>query len=565
MWFLGAGVSRTAGIPSAMDIIWDLKRKYYCLQENQDLEKHKTNSNPIRQKIQTYLEGKGFPSLGSDEEYSFYFDLTFASDYASQQKYISELVNPSNLSLSIGQRVFAGLLDMSLIRIVFTTNFDNVIETAFSQITGKTLSAFHLEGSYAALDALNNEKFPIYAKVHGDFRYRSIKNLSLDLRSNDKSIQKCFIVASNRFGAIVSGYSGRDENVMEMFKLALNDSNPFPLGLYWLVPNKSSTSKTVQVFIELARSKGVNAYIVEVGTFDTILLKIWRQLPYKKENLDSKICTAKSLPVSIRLPEPSTKYPILRTNALAITNFPKTCLSVKCVPQISSSEFYKIIDNSRLNSIVCCYRDRILFWGDSDEVKLVLGKERVKEVETYSIENPIAEISSSGTIHSFYEQGLSRSILYGKPLLLRYRHRSGYIVIRSDVANDPLFQQLKQSLSYSDNQGIINGKVPYLPDTTWAEAISFNIENRGNSLWLLIEPDIWISPLSMRENARDFLRSRKLMRYNNRAYDLLNAWITILFGSIGGQEVSISCFPGLNYAPNFTVNTRTAFAGQLVK
>ena len=36
MWFLGAGTSRTAGLPTAGDITWDLKRKYYCAQENQD-------------------------------------------------------------------------------------------------------------------------------------------------------------------------------------------------------------------------------------------------------------------------------------------------------------------------------------------------------------------------------------------------------------------------------------------------------------------------------------------------------------------------------------------------
>jgi hypothetical protein len=40
MWFLGAGTSRTAGLPTATDIIWDLKHRYYCLHENQDLQSH---------------------------------------------------------------------------------------------------------------------------------------------------------------------------------------------------------------------------------------------------------------------------------------------------------------------------------------------------------------------------------------------------------------------------------------------------------------------------------------------------------------------------------------------
>src|SRR5438094_55916 len=84
MWFLGAGTSRTAGMPSAMDIIWDLKRRYYCLHENQDLQAHDVGNRAIRQKLQSYLDSKCFPVMGSSGEYSFYFDLTFGDDYSSQ-------------------------------------------------------------------------------------------------------------------------------------------------------------------------------------------------------------------------------------------------------------------------------------------------------------------------------------------------------------------------------------------------------------------------------------------------------------------------------------------------
>lgn len=88
MWFLGAGTSRTAGMPTATDITWDLKRRYYCLHENQDLQTHDINNRAIRRKIQDYLDSKGFPALRTPEEYSFYFDLTFGEDHLSQQRYI---------------------------------------------------------------------------------------------------------------------------------------------------------------------------------------------------------------------------------------------------------------------------------------------------------------------------------------------------------------------------------------------------------------------------------------------------------------------------------------------
>ncbi len=66
----GAGASRTAGMPTATDIIWDLKRRYYCLHENQDLQAHNVNNQIIRAKIQDYMASRGFPPLGSPDEYS---------------------------------------------------------------------------------------------------------------------------------------------------------------------------------------------------------------------------------------------------------------------------------------------------------------------------------------------------------------------------------------------------------------------------------------------------------------------------------------------------------------
>lgn len=38
-WFLGAGASRMSGLPTATDIIWDLKRRFYCREENQDVSR----------------------------------------------------------------------------------------------------------------------------------------------------------------------------------------------------------------------------------------------------------------------------------------------------------------------------------------------------------------------------------------------------------------------------------------------------------------------------------------------------------------------------------------------
>src|SRR4051812_3446398 len=69
-WFLGAGASRTAGLPTAIDIIWDMKRRYYCREENQDVSRQDIQNDAVKQRIQSFVESRGFPSLWSDAEYA---------------------------------------------------------------------------------------------------------------------------------------------------------------------------------------------------------------------------------------------------------------------------------------------------------------------------------------------------------------------------------------------------------------------------------------------------------------------------------------------------------------
>ena len=328
MWLLGAGTSRSSGLPTAIDLIWDLKRRYYCAKENQDLQAHRVTNPAIREKIQGYFDAMHCPRYCSPEEYSYYFELMFARDHRAQQSYIQDQMSPDKVTLTIGPRVLASLLALSRTRVVFTTNFDDVLESAYAAVSGQNLSPFHLEGSYAALDALNAERFPLYAKIHGDFRYKSMKNLLTALRSNDAEIQKCFISAAGRHGLVVAGYSGRDGNVMSMLLHSLGQPNPFPFGIWWTVPHLRNLPSPVVDLIEAAKDKGLEAHIVETATFDAMMYKIWRQIPDKREEFDVKVRSAPALSVSIPRPKPGTRYPVLRTNALQVIEAPSRCGSL---------------------------------------------------------------------------------------------------------------------------------------------------------------------------------------------------------------------------------------------
>lgn len=560
IWFLGAGTSRTAGMPTANDITWDLKRRYYCLKENQDIKSHDLNNKAVQSRIQNYCDSQGFPSLWSAEEYSFYFELTFGKNYAAQQKYLAEKLSPQKVSLNIGQRALAALIDLGLARMVFTTNFDKVLEAAFSTVAEKNLSPFHLEGSYVALEALNAEHFPIYCKLHGDFQYQSIKNLTADLLDNDKQIEKCFLAASNRFGMVVSGYSGRDTNVMAMFRSALEQSNPFPQGLFWTTTSLSTVSDEVRNLIAYAQKKDVKAEIIETGTFDVMLSKIWRQIPSRSDKLDAKVRTAKAKPVCIPRYQSQLKYPILRMNALHICDLPEVCGAIECDPVLGFGELREVIRSSQPDAIITC-TEKILFWGRSETVSNLFAANRIKSVSSYPLAEVIRSTPHSTVLHSFIENGLSEALCHGKPLILRKKGRSYFAVVDHEKIDNPHFDALKGAVGFKNTPGYIVGNIPGRTNMFWAEALEMKVEHRDGKWWLLVEPDIWVSPLSTREDVIDFLRYKRSKRYNVQAYKILDAWIQLLCGTVGkGETIFVSCYGNTNYPAQFGLNTRTAYS-----
>lgn len=91
---------------------------------------------------------------------------------------------------AVGNRVLGAMLSSGLSRIAFTTNFDSIVEKAVAEVSGNSLSAYPIEGSRSAVQALDNEEFPFYCKLHGDFRYDSVKNLAADLAAMPSSLRR---------------------------------------------------------------------------------------------------------------------------------------------------------------------------------------------------------------------------------------------------------------------------------------------------------------------------------------------------------------------------------------
>lgn len=559
MWLLGAGASRSSGLPTAADITWDIKLRIYCSQQNQDIQTHDVSNKAIQNRIQTYMDSQGFPPLWDGREYSFYFEKYFGSNYSAQQKYLRDALATEKIASTVGHRALAAMLQMGRSRLVFTTNFDEVVETAYAAIAGKSLSTFHIDGAYAAADALNADQFPLYVKLHGDFRYQSIKNLSSDLLENDQHLQKCFVAAAARFGVIVAGYSGRDENVMSMLRQAIDQNNAFPHGLFWTTPKLDSIAPNVRELIDYAHSKGIRSGIVQTGTFDEMLSKIWRQVPGKSGELDGKVRSAIAKPVSIPLPAAGGQFPVLRTNALRVTRYPKECSAIEHFGEIDIGDIRSKQFEAKPNCTLT-YTDRVLFWGDRAEIEKVMDPKGIRAVATFSLANLIATINASGHIKSFVEEAIAKALTTDNRLMLRKSGRTWFVVVNHECATDAIFQPLQLAVGYKGARGPIHGSVPRTRDMHWAEAVSLRLETRNDGLWILLRPDIWISPLKERQGATNFLREQKLKRWNARSYEVLSAWIGILLGKVGGALVEITAHPGSSSSATFELSTRTAYS-----
>ena len=75
-WFLGAGTSRAAGLMTASDIIWDLKKRYYCREENIALAARRGTRRRTGPEIDLAVESLGAEMGSGVDEDASYFGLS---------------------------------------------------------------------------------------------------------------------------------------------------------------------------------------------------------------------------------------------------------------------------------------------------------------------------------------------------------------------------------------------------------------------------------------------------------------------------------------------------------
>ena len=515
------------------------------------------------------MDSQGFPQLWAENEYTTYFKKIFGDDRERQRRYLRGILSEDNVALSVGNRVLGALLSGGMCRTVFTTNFDGVVEKAVAEVGATSLVAFHIEGSRAANNALNNEEYPLYCKLHGDFRYDSIKNLSADLEKQNKELSDCLVNASTRFGFIVAGYSGRDESVMSLFCAALQTSNPFPHGLFWMALKGSGLHPSVTSLLEAAKEKGVTAEVVEIETFDSLMLRLWRNIEGKPCELNKKVHKSALVDVNIPLPTVGQQHPLVRLNALPILSKPQECLSLTFKRLVEWDEVREV-ERASKQALVLTKSDVVCFWGKEETARQKFG-EAVKSVQIRTLPDDLRKPENL-QFKGFIEKALSYALARERPLLVRHRHGSMFLIVDKHCRDVGCLEQLRKIVGNTSGQvqGMFTTPTPEKPQAEqveWAEALRISVDQKGDRLWLLINPDIWIWPPYARADARDFLDKKRGDRMNNKCNALLNAWVKIIFDMDERySEIEVRPFPDGRDTenPRFRIGSRTAFSRRLI-
>lgn len=551
-WFLGSGASAAAGIPTAGNLIWQFKRTLFCSAQRTSIKSCEDLASPaVQHRLSNYFESLGtFRSEGSPEEYAAFFEATYpdASDRrAVLESYIT------GAKPSYGHLVLAALMELGKVRIVWTLNFDKLIEDAAVQMLGST-SKFvvsSLDSSEIALHALNEGRWPIVGKLHGDFQSRRLKNTSEELRTQDTAIRRALLESCKRYGLIVVGYSGRDESILKVLEEAIDGGNGYPAGLFWFQRTDSPLLPNVTALIERAKSAGVRAELLEIQTFDELFGDIVRQFNDISAEVAEKLNRHGSRLSEVLLAEPGKGWPVIRLNALPVTNWPTICRRIDCGVG-GTKEVREIVRTHKVAAIAARSKAGVLAFGSDAGLRGAFAPFDIKTFDCHSIE-PSRLYNESAELGLLRDaMGLALSANY--PLIVRRVHSTH--ILRPDLARAPAAKLGPLEACVGKLTGRITGT-----SVDWSEALTIKLDYRLNRLWVLMEPTVDFGKPSTREEqfaCANFVREKLATRYNRQWNALIDAWIGFLIED--RQEHQIHAFQindGID--ASFTFTRVTAF------
>lgn len=554
-WLFGAGTSVSAGLPSAYDLIWDFKRRIYCSEQGIALNRFSNLSDRgLRNQLQSYFDKSGnCPSKDAPQEYSYYFERAFPKAI-DRKEYLDILL--SGMQLSYGHKVIGLLMKKGYINYIFTTNFDKAFENTAVQVFQNTENWYKtdLDSADIGLKLFQASKVPLIIKMHGDYLSEKLKNITEELQYQDSKLRHILTTTSYTNGIGMMGYSGRDESIMEALHSALDQDNCFPNGIFWFSRSGSEVLPSVSKFIDKAKKKGIDAFIVEIETFDSA----WGELV--KGFTDISAIELETLGESYNrrknsiVPPKGKGAPMIRLNAIPITNFPVNARLFKCDAG-NSKEIKERIENTKADIVAIRKQQGIVGFGADNEFERAFNTYGDFKLDTIELHEKYLTYDDS-TIKGLFTEAMGRALTLNSKLQYVKRKSKHFIVPKFKNRDCLLFEDLKKELG-----GQIYGKVTGT-NIFWMPCLEICLQHKAGMAYLLLIPSVLATKSKNADERKliaPFIKELMARWYNDKFDRILNAWLSIFFGN--QKEILIKAFDINSEGVNafFELKRRTAF------
>ena len=252
---LGSGISRTAEIPTGWEITLDLIRRV--------AESNGVKNEPDWEKYYVETEDK-------EPDYS---DLLgkLATTKSERRSILHGYIEPSGTDREEGRKVptdahraIARLIRSGHIRVIITTNFDRLIETALRD-EGVEPTIVDSVDALQGVEPIAHTSCYVF-KIHGDYKDSRILNIEQELSNYPPEYKNLLDRIFDEYGLIVCGWSAEwDHGLREAIKRAPNRR----YSLFW-TSRRPLTGKAKDL-LDSRKRQAIQIKIENANTFFTEL------------------------------------------------------------------------------------------------------------------------------------------------------------------------------------------------------------------------------------------------------------------------------------------------------
>lgn len=568
-------------------MINDFKKRLFCQLTGIPQREVDANDSLWSARINSFLSTRStLPAAGDPTEYAAAFKAVYPTP-EDRRLYIEEAIKKG--SPSFAHRVLAALLTTKRIPCVFTTNFDSLVETAATLTDQLVETADRAHLTVAAIDSasraelcVNESRWPLLAKLHGDYQSVELKNTGEELKTQDSKMRQVLSAACTRFGLIVAGYSGRDASIMEALTEALKQSEAFPGGLFWVTRSADSLLPAAMHLLEAAEKAGISATIVESQNFDELAGEIADGIEFP-DALQTHVYQARPHPVVRDIPLPTTegrKFPVLQCSALPVLSLPRVARCIQINAPVSTVRARELLREADVRAIVASTGRELAAFGNDADLERAFASIGGRIAGTVAL-HPEQDSWARGLLYD----ALARALCKKRPIFPRLRRKGHLLLVQSGFPEEApdrvkwrnnLLAGLKQAYSTALVGAVPNIGYPFY------EGVQIRLESLNNQWWCAFEPVTHIDfprqetsaghdpddlPLPPQQQtprksdpAADWQRERWATRRNPAWSQIIAAWAKMLAGDGSHSLNALAIGNGSGLNAEFRISPITAWS-----